>query len=55
MMATVKKKPKCGSCGGHCGGNRRTGCKFAANEEKRRADELWWGHAKAVAGKEPQR
>jgi hypothetical protein len=34
------KKRKCGSCGGYCGG-RRGSCKFAANEAKRRADEIW--------------
>jgi hypothetical protein len=46
MAAATKKR--CSSCGGFCGGSgRRGGCKFAANEAKRRADELW-AHAKAT-------
>jgi len=49
-----KAKRKCGSCGGYCGG-RRGSCKFAANEAKRRGDELW-AYAKAVVrgGAQPQ-
>lgn len=43
-------KRKCGSCGGYCGGNRRVGCKFAANEAKRRADEMW-EMAKQIVGR----
>lgn len=39
-MAAAKKKRKCGGCGGYCGGQRGK-CKFAANEAKRRADEMW--------------
>lgn len=47
-MSAAKKK-KCSGCGGFCGGNgRRSGCKFAANDAKRRADELW-AHAKDAA------
>lgn len=40
-MATKRQKRKCSTCGGYCGGNKRTGCKFADNETKRRQDELW--------------
>ncbi|MBP8005331.1 MAG: hypothetical protein KAZ18_00270 [Acinetobacter sp.] len=39
MKATTKKR-KCSSCGGYCGG-RKGSCKFAANEEKNRANEIW--------------
>lgn len=40
-MASTKKK-RCSGCGGFCGGSgRRTACKFAANEAKRCADEMW--------------
>lgn len=41
-MAIAKKKKACSGCGGFCGGNgRRSGCKFAASEAKRRANEMW--------------
>ncbi|KJX72267.1 hypothetical protein WH42_11085 [Acinetobacter baumannii] len=45
-MSKVTKKRKCGSCGGYCGG-RKGSCKFAANELKKREDQLW---ALAVCG-----
>jgi hypothetical protein len=47
-MAAAKKR-RCSGCGGFCGGTgRRGGCKFAANEAKRREDEMW-PYAKSVA------
>lgn len=36
-----KPKQKCDVCGGFCGGSKQDGCKFAANDAKRRADGLW--------------
>ncbi len=52
-MAATKKR-KCGSCGGFCGGNgRKGGCKFAANEAKRRADDIWKHAVAAHQRKEP--
>jgi hypothetical protein len=40
-MATKTKKRKCSCCGGHCGGTSKANCKHAANDAKRRGDELW--------------
>ncbi|WP_171407485.1 hypothetical protein [Acinetobacter sp. 2JN-4] len=39
-MSKNLKKRKCSSCGGYCGG-RKGSCKFASNEEKNRADQIW--------------
>lgn len=50
---SAKKKQKCGSCGGYCGG-RKGSCKFAANEAKRRADELWAYAKEAVTPRKEQ-
>lgn len=41
-----KTKRKCSSCDGYCGG-RKGSCKHAANELKKRTDQLW---AIAIAG-----
>jgi len=43
-----KTKRKCSSCGGYCGGCKGS-CKHAANELKKRTDQLW---AIAIAGYE---
>jgi len=35
------KKPKCRTCGGYCGKRKGQRCQYAANEAKRRSDELY--------------
>lgn len=39
-MATTKK-PKCRTCGGYCGRRKGQGCQYAANEAKRRSEEMY--------------
>ncbi|EEG10266.1 hypothetical protein [Pseudogulbenkiania ferrooxidans] len=49
MAAT--KKPKCRTCGGYCGRRKGQGCQYAANEAKRRADELYQYATAGMHGK----
>ena len=35
------RKTRCDVCGGFCGGNKQRGCKFSANDAKRRSNELF--------------
>lgn len=40
-MTEQRKKPKCRTCGGHCGKRKGQRCQFAANQAKRDSDALY--------------